>query len=1433
MKKKSFFRKLPVVSLALLLSASFAVPSVGYADVNPDIRSRIVMKAAQGRILSDETGPAYVSPEISTSSSRPINVIVQLSSEPAAVGKFAARMGMRSMSAASMETAVTREQSSFIDQAKQLGIPLEVNYRYNTVLNGLEVTVAADRIPELAGISGVKSVYENKTYYSIPIQEAPALTASQATYDNAPLDQMNVPEAWAKGLTGQGLKVGVIDTGVDYKHPDLIDAYKGGWDSFEQDDDPYEEPPISKEDDPFEKGFEGTSHGTHVSGTVAGRAANKSSDIYQKGVAYEADLYVYKVLGRNAETGRSSGSSAQVIDGIERAVKDGMDVINLSLGSDVEKDPNSPDSMAVNNAVLSGVVAVVANGNAADSGPYYYSMGSPAGAQLAISVGAATSPSYYFTASASVTEATYQEETETPVSVTSAAYSDMDLNVMGWRVAEENFASILGTEPIDLVYADLGQTEDFNNLDVKDKVVLISRGNLAFVDKLANAKLKGAKAVIFFNGNSKPGNANEADLSESIDGRDGFIHSNLGESFEFIPTFDMEGVLGRAIARQMLSHPKEPLAVTFGGDYPRIEMMGDTMASFSSRGPNADGLLGIKPDLAAPGVNIRSTWPAYGLRNPEASYDKAYSRSSGTSMAAPHVAGLALLLLQEHPDWSPFDVRAALANTSESLFDDDGQLYDVYSQGAGRADVANALETPALLQTVEQLTILDKNLNPQQVVNYGSSASFGIQPAGSENQITELQLKNTSGSKVQYQARIELHRDVTSDPLSPIPTPDVSGITAELAGVAADGTISAEGGKAQPFFLSVGRKDTAADGVYEGAVVLEASGLPSLHLPFSLHVGEAPPATGHGIQEVTFTPTVITPNGDGKQDSADLSFRLTEDVNYIQLLLTDLPGNVVGIVDEFVEEDDKGELKLLDRGYYEYKGIDGSYIKMDGDGNLDLDDKGNPIISKLKEGTYSIVVDALLIQDNRLLAEYMGFRSFRVDLTPATKPGDGGSGGNNGGGSGGGAGGGTTTPTTPTPANPGPAQPAPSGAPALQSVVKQGQVVQSVPTSAAVAGQVQTLTVTDEDLQAAVNAAGTSRSAIVLSVAKPEGQSTRIVLTPSQLEILLKAATGSSVIVSNTSSSMAVPAALLKSVTAGSSLELIISTAESQSGVFTKGAAGVSFIGSPVTFEINAVSSGMGKAIAVPASQRIISSFTVPGQLEANSAGVLYTNGGQVNPAPSIMTKQKDGTTVVTVSRPGVSTYAAASRPVDFTDISSSYAQSQIRALAGKLLMNGTSDKTYSPKKNVTRAEFASMLSRALGLVPSKAAPFTDVKAGSWYAGHVAAAYEAGLVGGHANGSFDPNASISRQDMSVMLAKAIDLLQIEPKAEGPDRVPYGDASSLARYAQQSIETVSGLGLMNGETSGGLSFFRPQAATTREAAAKVLYLLLQKGELING
>ena len=133
----------------------------------------------------------------------------------------------------------------------------------------------------------------------------------------------------------------------------------------------------------------------------------------------------------------------------------------------------------------------------------------------------------------------------------------------------------------------------------------------------------------------------------------------------------MEGTTGRAIARLAEATPGSTIKLAFGAEYPSESFAGDHMATFSSRGPNSDGKLGIKPDFAAPGVNIMSTWPAYGKNDPAVSYDEAYERISGTSMATPHVAGLAVLLKEEHPEWTPFEIRAALANTADEISDED------------------------------------------------------------------------------------------------------------------------------------------------------------------------------------------------------------------------------------------------------------------------------------------------------------------------------------------------------------------------------------------------------------------------------------------------------------------------------------------------------------------------------------------------------------------------------------------------------------------------------------------------------------------------------------------------------------------------------------------------------------------------------------------
>ncbi|MGQ3479845.1 S8 family serine peptidase [Paenibacillus sp. TY11] len=1428
MKKPIILRKIPVVSLALALTVSLSLPSLSSAaNADPQINS--FLKAQEA--LTIEAAPAFVSPELSTDSSRQVRVIVQLDGEPLAVDKYAARSGIQVFTAQSeqkAESAIATEQTTFVDQAAEHGISLQVNYQYNTVLNGLEVTLPANKIPELAKLPGVKSIHENKTYYSIPVQDPPTLTASEATYDNAPLDQIGVPEAWAKGLTGEGIKVGVIDTGIDYEHPDLKEAYKGGYDSFEQDNDPYEEPFLEKENDPYGTGFSGTTHGTHVSGTIAGKAANKSSEIVQKGIAYKSDLYVYKVLGRNTKTGRSSGSSAQVIDGIERAVKDGMNVINLSLGSDSEKDPNSPDSIAINNAVLSGVVAVIANGNAAQDGPYFYSMGSPATSQLAISVGAATSPSHSYSNRASVNLATYGNDGKL-MTVTSDTY--YNLNTMSWQTFHEDFASILGTEPLELVYANLGYPDDFASKDVQGKVVIVSRGVLGFVDKIANAQQSGAKAIVIFNGQAKSDDSTQANLNDAIPGYDGYINSNQGDGVDYIPTFDMTGKEGRALARQIIEsqNNKQKFFITFGKDYHRTDNEGNTIAGFSSRGPNGDELLSIKPDVSAPGVGILSTYPAFAKFYPDASYEQAYSRSNGTSMASPHVAGLAVLLKQQHPNWTPFDIRAALANTSVTLFDEDKIQYDVYSQGAGLVNIANAIQTPALLETVEKITILDKNFNRQEVVNYNPSASFGVLRPGSDAKQIQLQLKNLSANPVQYEASYILHDNVTSDPTKPIATPDVSNLSVQLQGVGANGAISAEPGKSQPFFLSVQPNSGAATGVYEGEVILKSAGLPTLHLPFVVHVGKENPATGFGLQDLSVTNPIIYPSRTGAQRSTDLAFRLTTDkTNLIALYVYGVDDKLIGLIDGITTSKEQGDNARLKQGVYSFKGIDGSYAELDDNGKSVLDANGQPVIQHLKDGVYKLEVSAPELNAKGEVESttkgpklFTATKAIRVDNSAASS-------GSGGGGGGGGGGRSNTTPSATTNTS----TPVPTSAPSLQSVVKQGQAVKTVTTAVALNNNVQSLTVTDADLQAAVTAAGSSPTAIVLSATSQAGQTTKASLTSTQLVTLGKAAAGSSLIVSNTGSSLALPVSALKNVPAGAGIEVVISSQAQASSTFTGKLKGSNVIGTPVGFEANIVTGGKSQPLKVAPGQFISRSFTVPGQIDSNTAGVLYTANGDVYPVPSVFTKQADGSTVVKISRPGFSTYAAATRPVSFEDISSSYAQSEIQSLANKLLINGTTDTTFSPKKNVTRAEFAALVTRALGLTPGTAAPFSDIPAGSWYSGDVAAAYEAGLITGRNSDKFDPNANISRQEIAVVLGKAVDLLQIKAAADGPARTPYHDASSFAGYAKDSIEKVSAAGIINGEAIKGSSYFQPNAPTTREASAKVLHVLLQKAALIN-
>ncbi|TCZ78757.1 hypothetical protein E0485_06670 [Paenibacillus albiflavus] len=1774
--KRKLFKRVSAFALALSLLGYGGLysGSIAQASTISELQLQKTNLSAINKLLNTQLAKSdpqqvFISPQINTGSSDEIRIIVQMQSEPLAASNYASKMGLRSF-AGTTEASIKNEQTTFMKQASLNGINIKKNYEYTNVFNGMEVTVPANQVPQLAQLPGVKAIHVNHTYYEIPLQDGTSLDAASPNYEALPLQQIGVDYAWSQGYTGKGLKVGVIDTGVDYTHPDLKKAFKGGYDSYFNTDDPYEEPPAGKD-------FLGTSHGTHVSGTIVGRAKNPTSDIVQKGIAYESDLYVYKVLGFNVKSGRAEGTTAQVLDGIERAVKDGMDVLNLSLGSDDEKDPNSPEAIALNNAVLSGITVVVANGNA---GPSYYSMGSPASSLLSISVGAVTSPSNHYAVSATSTLTTEppvvpntdpdpaaesedstlsneptpspedstppseepvsaSEETPTlsiepsdspdgstlpseepvstpeetptlsnepsdspdetlapsnepsspPVTTSDALTAEPAnhvFNMMAWETGRNNFASILGPDPIETIYVGIGDEPDYAGVDVTDKVVLASRGTLAFVDKIAIAKEHGAKAIIIFNGNVIAGTSNP-DLSESVSGRDGAIGSvaYLGDSFDYIPTFDMVGTEGRKLAKQVISTPGSKLTFTFDENYELTVVPGDSMADFSSRGPESDDKLSIKPDFSAPGVNILSTVPAYGKSDPSISYDQAYARKSGTSMATPHVAGLTLLLKQAHPDWLPFDIRAALGNTADQISDEKGTLYDVYSQGAGRVNIKNALQTPALLQSIEELTILDKNLDPQVVTNYGDNTSFGVMAPGTV-QTNILQLKNTSANPVSYHASVRMHPIVTSNQ-----TPDVSNIIATLDNVGADNTITVGGNSSEVFSLTVSPTAAAVKGTYEGEVLLESSGLPSLHLPFAVYVGTELPDNGFGLQEFELDKTSIFIDGDDEAlNDIAASFKLTAgDVNYILVEVDDLNNETLGYYGEMFNnfkiipkgnygfqfdneyEDDDGEMQKLPEGMYQIAVIglqlneaghvvvrpDGTKIQyltiktfavkmteqdrvnkaqkmftpnitnttilgepvltlpttkgvtykvtesnkpdlIDNDGTLLALPETNPtsvdltvtitsnadpeiyattnvkvplldpdtielqkvtdaknsfvpnitnktIINKpvltlptTKGVTYEVtgsnntalinnsgtllalpekdaasvdltvtiasvakpsisattnvtvtlnpppvdpdavelqkVTDAknnfvlnvsntttlnaavltlpstdgityqvtgsnntAYISNNGILQSRPNSGTAAVELTitiasaakpsikldvkgsvTLTAPSDNNSGGPSTGGGGSSYGGSST----------------PASTPAINSsssaLLAKGQATTNLGVKTVKSGQSVNGTLSDADLKTALNKNPNSPSVFIVNIPVTGSQQAELLLTPAQVTMLANSNAGNTLLITIGNASIAIPVTIFKSVPAGLSVSLTLGSASDQSSAFTN-FSGAKVLGTPYHYEMNLVN---GKDIKPfePSNQIFIKrSFTINGKVDSSASGVLYQENNAISGLSGTFINNTDGTTTVVANRPGFSVYAAATHQINFTDISDSWAKARIQALANKFLISGTSATTFSPKQNVTRAEFAAMLTRALGLHASNASPFKDVKATDWYANSIAAAYEAGLISGIGNDLFDPNSLISRQDLSVILSKALKLLHVTSTTSSKLEA-YADASEASAYAQSSIEAVTALNLMDIQHSDGSSMFNPLDAASREASASAIFLLLQQAGLIN-
>ncbi|MFD1735196.1 S8 family serine peptidase [Bacillus salitolerans] len=398
---------------------------------------------------------------------------------------------------------------------------IKVHQQFSVAFTGYSISGPRKVINKLKQIQSVDNIYPNQTYQVTIDQSVPYIGAEEIrSYLDA--DQQH--------LTGKGIKVGVIDTGVDYTHPDLRNNYRGGYDLVDQDKDPMET-----------KANEGlpTIHGTHVAGIIAANGQ-------MKGVAPESEIIAYRALGPGG-----MGTSEQVIAAIEKAIEDKVDIINLSLGNDVN-GPDWPTSIALNKAVESGIVAVTSSGN---SGPQIWTVGSPGTALNAISVGASTPP------------------IELPYVTIGTSNRQIEVTPMQgskpWKFKRGE----------KLVFGKLGLADDLGD-DVKGNIVLVERGKIPFSEKARNAMEKGATGVIIYN------NAN------------GSFSGGLDRDFD-IPVVSISKEDGEYLRSKLT---KNSFINTI---YKQVK---DTMADFSSRGP-VTYTWDIKPDVVAPGVAIDSTVP--------------------------------------------------------------------------------------------------------------------------------------------------------------------------------------------------------------------------------------------------------------------------------------------------------------------------------------------------------------------------------------------------------------------------------------------------------------------------------------------------------------------------------------------------------------------------------------------------------------------------------------------------------------------------------------------------------------------------------------------------------------------------------------------------------------------------------------------------------
>ena len=600
------------LALALVLTTSTVLVT---ANDDVEVMPEIAVPTADASVAEDISSAWFV----------------QLASAPAAHGTDRARLA--------------QERDAVRAGLKGAGINFSERFAFDTLWNGLSVDASPSAAARIARVSGVTGVYPVITV------AAPTTAAVSEPELWTALLQSGANVSQAAGFTGAGIKVAVMDTGIDYHHPDLGGCFGAGCrvtvgrdfvgDGFNAAGSTAQELVARPDNDPDDCG----GHGTHVAGIIGASGNSAAGGV--RGVAPDVTFGAYRVFGCVGST-----TADIMIAAMERAHADGMQVLNMSIGSAFQW-PTYPTAVAASNLVDAGVVVVASIGNSGANG--VYSTGAPGNGDKVIGVASFDNThvnSLTFNVTTSGRQVPYQQLSSTTTAPTSG--TSAEIVHVGRGCVKDPALSLAADDPY------------LNN--PAGKVALIERGLCTFNTKYQRAIDAGAVGVIVYAAASAP----------SL-----FIGGSVVD----------RGYFGISVARadgQHLAAQSSPRAEWTDVRIAAPVATGNTASSFTSYGHSPD--LSLKPDIGGPGGLIYSTVPLEQGR---------YAVLSGTSMSSPHVAGAVAAYLQAKPGTAAADVRTILQNSADpkpwSVSPGAGFLEFVHRQGAGMIDIPGAINATTLV----------------------------------------------------------------------------------------------------------------------------------------------------------------------------------------------------------------------------------------------------------------------------------------------------------------------------------------------------------------------------------------------------------------------------------------------------------------------------------------------------------------------------------------------------------------------------------------------------------------------------------------------------------------------------------------------------------------------------------------------------------------